>query len=103
MTPITELPAKLDAVLEFLYGADQLEGLWYGDDPKPQGKAPFWWRSKLRAAIAADREEQRRLGRLQGLEEAAKVCDLLMLGDSAAAQVDGEDCASAIRALKEKK
>lgn len=39
----------LHEVLEFLYGAAPMDGVWFGD--VPEGKPRYWWRSKLRAAL----------------------------------------------------
>jgi hypothetical protein len=50
--------AELRKILEFLYGAAPLDGVWYGGPP-PNGKPPFWWRSKLRSAIADSFGEDR--------------------------------------------
>lgn len=47
------VPRELDEILQFLYGAAPLDGCWYGDGCQPTGKGKYWWRSKLRAAIAA--------------------------------------------------
>lgn len=44
------LSKELAAILEFLYGAGPLDGVWLGS--APEGKPPYWWRSKLRAAVA---------------------------------------------------
>jgi hypothetical protein len=37
-------------VVQYLYGADLLDGRGFGDGP-PDGKPRYWWRSQLRAAI----------------------------------------------------
>jgi hypothetical protein len=37
-------------VVQFLCGASELDGSWYGDGA-PEGKPKYWWRSVLRAAI----------------------------------------------------
>lgn len=41
-------------VLQFLMGADPLEGVWFGE-PHPTRKGKFWWRTVIRerAMIAA--------------------------------------------------
>jgi hypothetical protein len=38
------------AVVQYLYGADLLDGRGFGDGP-PDGKPRYWWRSQLRATI----------------------------------------------------
>jgi hypothetical protein len=43
---------ELRAIVQFLCGEAPLDGAWYGDEP-PEGKPRYWWRSKLRAALAA--------------------------------------------------
>lgn len=40
------------AVVQFLMGEAPLEGVWY-DEKHPNERDMFWWRSRLRAAIAA--------------------------------------------------
>jgi hypothetical protein len=37
-------------VVQYLYGADLLDGRGFGDGP-PDGKPRYWWRSQLRATI----------------------------------------------------
>jgi hypothetical protein len=40
---------ELNSILQFLYGADELDGVMFGEHPV--GKPRYWWRSKLRAAV----------------------------------------------------
>lgn len=44
-----------DKVVNFLMGQSALDGLWFGERPS-DGRKPYWWRTHLRAAIAAMRE-----------------------------------------------
>jgi hypothetical protein len=37
-----------EEVIAFLLGEGELDGKWFGSG-NPEGKAPFWWRTKLRA------------------------------------------------------
>lgn len=37
-------------VVQFLCGAEEMDGVWFGEEP-PEGKPRYWWRSLLRAAI----------------------------------------------------
>lgn len=78
MTPSPKMDDK-EAVFKFLLGEGPLDGLWFGD----LGKAPFWWRKHLRAALRQDslggvlEEISYSAVRHQVLEEAAKECDAL--------------------------
>ena len=38
------------AVLNFMLGADELDGVWFGER-YPQEKGAFWWRNRLRNAF----------------------------------------------------
>jgi hypothetical protein len=49
----TAPPSELHSILEFLYGAAPLDGCWFGDGCQPTGQGRYWWRSRLRAALAA--------------------------------------------------
>lgn len=57
---------ELNEILEFLYGAAPLDGVWFGD--KPEGKPRYWWRSKLRAALSGGSPEP-----VSGSEEGGRV------------------------------
>lgn len=43
------LPERLQQVLKFLDGAENLDGHWFGE-PHPSGRK-YWWRAELRKAI----------------------------------------------------
>lgn len=44
------MPERLQQVLKFLDGAENLDGHWFGE-PHPSGR-PYWWRNELRKALA---------------------------------------------------
>lgn len=44
------LPERLQQVLKFLDGAENLDGHWFGE-PHPSGRQ-YWWRNELRKALA---------------------------------------------------
>lgn len=44
------MTATLNQVVQFLLGAGELEGCYFGDIPDGE-KGPLWWRSRLRDAI----------------------------------------------------
>lgn len=46
-----EAPNAQSQVFKFLMGTDELDGVWFGDQP-PEGTRKFWWREHLRAALA---------------------------------------------------
>lgn len=48
--------AALAEVHKFLLGEGPLDGLWYGDVKPDAPTKRYWWRTPLRAAIAASRE-----------------------------------------------
>lgn len=48
--PVAVLPERLQQVLKFLDGAENLDGHWFGE-PGPTGSR-LWWRAELRKAIA---------------------------------------------------
>ncbi|MFL1415370.1 hypothetical protein ACI77M_03895 [Pseudomonas fildesensis] len=48
--PVAVLPERLQQVLKFLDGAENLDGQWFGE-PHPSGR-PYWWRNELRKALA---------------------------------------------------
>ncbi|NWE69001.1 hypothetical protein HX857_09810 [Pseudomonas gingeri] len=48
--PVAVLPERLQQVLKFLDGAENLDGHWFGE-PGPTGSR-VWWRAELRKAIA---------------------------------------------------
>lgn len=52
MTDTTPDELRARAVFEFLSGAEQLDGLWFGDH-KPGKKGAFWWRTDLHAVSTA--------------------------------------------------
>lgn len=54
-----EREESLEEVLVFLYGSQALDGCWYGSHPV--GQPRYWWRSKLRAAVAKQNAELRSL------------------------------------------
>lgn len=47
--PVAVLPERLQQVLKFLDGAENLDGHWFGE-PHPSGRS-YWWRAELRKAI----------------------------------------------------
>lgn len=58
MTGAPDLPAPtLAEVAAFLLGEAPLDGLWYGE-PDPKRRGEFWWRTPLRAALAAQSAPQ---------------------------------------------
>lgn len=44
------MPERLQQVLKFLEGAENLDGHWFGE-PGPTGQI-YWWRNELRKALA---------------------------------------------------
>jgi hypothetical protein len=44
---------ELQTIVGFLCGENELDGYWYGEHPKD--RPVFWWRKKLKAAVAAER------------------------------------------------
>lgn len=48
--PVAVLPERLQQILKFLDGAENLDGHWFGE-PHPSGR-PYWWRNELRKALA---------------------------------------------------
>ena len=48
--PVAVLPERLQQVLKFLDGAENLDGHWFGE-PHPSGR-PYWWRNELRKSLA---------------------------------------------------
>ncbi len=46
---VAVLPERLQQVLKFLDGAENLDGHWFGE-PHPSGR-PYWWRNELRKAL----------------------------------------------------
>lgn len=48
--PVAVLPERLQQVLKFLDGAENLDGHWFGE-PHPSGR-PYWWRNELSKALA---------------------------------------------------
>ncbi|WP_235437084.1 hypothetical protein [Pseudomonas trivialis] len=47
--PVAVLPERLQQVLKFLDGAENLDGHWFGE-PHSSGR-PYWWRNELRKAL----------------------------------------------------
>jgi len=51
--PLTD---EQKSILNFLLGADDFEGVWYGDK-HPHKKGAFWWRDELRKAFQPSTKE----------------------------------------------
>jgi hypothetical protein len=47
---VVVMPERLQQVLKFLEGAENLDGHWFGE-PGPTGQI-YWWRNELRKALA---------------------------------------------------
>jgi hypothetical protein len=50
---VSEFVRVPKTLVAFLNGEAPLEGLWFSDDPRPTGRAPYWWRMYLLAAPTA--------------------------------------------------
>jgi hypothetical protein len=63
-TPLDSKPqGAQDDILEFLYGAEPFEGVWWGEGKHPTRKGAYWWRSLLRERIEKlEREKQLHAG-----------------------------------------
>ncbi|MFL1495615.1 hypothetical protein [Pseudomonas antarctica] len=48
--PVAVVPERLQQILKFLDGAENLDGHWFGE-PHPSGRQ-YWWRNELRKALA---------------------------------------------------
>jgi len=48
--PVAVMPERLQQVLKFLDGSENLDGNWFGE-PGPTGSL-LWWRNELRKALA---------------------------------------------------